>query len=343
MDGSSSRRVSEIVGYHHPDVSSLPKGQRRRRYVEAAENLNQHLSELDVDHLYHIGMDSDMPLEDMFGDVRCVCVGGSATRMESFANLLAKEADVPLPTGTALTNLSSTDRYSLFKVGPVLSVSHGIGGPSISIMLHEVTKLLMYAGVSLGSVSFIRIGTSGGLGVPPGSVVVSDKVFNAALEPWHEVVAVGRREKRATDLDQKLAELIMTSSGDDIEAIHASTMACDDFYEAQGRLDGVFCDYTDEDKMAFLKKAHDKGIRNIEMESAAFAAFCLKAGVHGAVVCATLVNRLDLDQLAAPKEELHSFSLRSQNVVVRYLKRHIFPAWRERMTAVPKAEMHPAV
>ena len=74
------------------------------------EDLNQHLSELDVDHLYHIGMDSDMPLEDMFGDVRCVCVGGSATRMESFANLLAKEADVPLPTGTALTNLSSTDR-----------------------------------------------------------------------------------------------------------------------------------------------------------------------------------------------------------------------------------------
>lgn len=44
-----------------------------------------------------------------------------------------------------------------------------------------------------------------------------------------------------------------------------------------------------QDKMAFLKKAHDKGIRNIEMESAAFAAFCLKAGVHGAVVCATLV------------------------------------------------------
>jgi len=34
----------------------------------------------------------------------------------------------------------------MFKVGPVLSVSHGMGVGSISILLHEIIKLLWHAG-----------------------------------------------------------------------------------------------------------------------------------------------------------------------------------------------------
>ncbi len=34
----------------------------------------------------------------------------------------------------------------MFKVGPVLSISHGMGVPSLSILLHEVLKLLAHAG-----------------------------------------------------------------------------------------------------------------------------------------------------------------------------------------------------
>ena len=48
----------------------------------------------------------------------------------------------------------------------------------------------------------------------------------------------------------------------------------------QGRLDGAFCDFTNEDKMAFLKRVHDKGIVNIEMESLCFAAMAHRAGVR---------------------------------------------------------------
>ena len=50
-------------------------------------------------------------------------------------------------------------------------------------------------------------------------------------------------------------------------------MTADDFYEGQGRLDGAICDYTEDDKMAFLERAYEKGVRNIEMESLTFAAF----------------------------------------------------------------------
>jgi uridine phosphorylase len=55
------------------------------------------------------------------------------------------------------------DRYSLYKVGPVLSVSHGIGCPSASVVLNELLKLIHYSGCK--DVTFFRVGTSGGLGI----------------------------------------------------------------------------------------------------------------------------------------------------------------------------------
>lgn len=58
----------------------------------------------------------------------------------------------------------------------MLSISHGIGNPSAAIILHETTKMLQYAGVDLSTVVFLRIGTSGGLGVSPGTVVLTTKV-----------------------------------------------------------------------------------------------------------------------------------------------------------------------
>ena len=44
----------------------------------------------------------------------------------------------------------------------------------------------------------------------------------------------------------------------------------------QGRLDGAVCDHTHEDKMAFLRRAHQLGVVNIEMECTAIAALCHK-------------------------------------------------------------------
>ena len=44
-----------------------------------------------------------------------------------------------------------------------LLLQHGMGMPSISIMMHEVIKLVSHADCS--NVTFFRIGTSGGLGI----------------------------------------------------------------------------------------------------------------------------------------------------------------------------------
>lgn len=56
----------------------------------------------------------------------------------------------------------STSRLRFITAVFVLSLQHGMGIPSVSIMLHEILKLVYYA--KCKDVTFIRIGTSGGIG-----------------------------------------------------------------------------------------------------------------------------------------------------------------------------------
>uniref|UniRef100_A0A8C0SS47 Nucleoside phosphorylase domain-containing protein n=1 Tax=Canis lupus familiaris TaxID=9615 RepID=A0A8C0SS47_CANLF len=233
----------------------------------------------------------------MFGDVKFVCVGGSPTRMEAFAKYMAKELGLDHPGAEYPNICAGTDRYAMFKVGPVLSVSHGIGIPSTSVMLHEVIKLLYHARCS--DVTVIRIGTSGGIGLEPGSVVVTQQAVDASFSPMFEQMVLGKRVVQRTDLDQELAKELMQCATDlpEFPTVLAKTMCTSDFYEGQGRLDGALCSYTEKDKQDYLRAAHAAGIRNIEMESSVLAAMCSACGIPVAVVCVTLLNRLDGDQV----------------------------------------------
>ena len=74
----------------------------------------------------------------------------------------------------------------MYKVGPVLSVSHGMGVPSLSILLHELIKLMWHAGVE--DPIFFRIGTCGGVGLTGGTVVVTEEAVDGRLLPVHENV-----------------------------------------------------------------------------------------------------------------------------------------------------------
>lgn len=55
-----------------------------------------------------------------------------------------------------------------------------MGVPSLSIMLIECIKLLYYA--KAVDVKFIRMGTSGGINVDPGTIVVSESAINGLLQ-----------------------------------------------------------------------------------------------------------------------------------------------------------------
>lgn len=250
-----------------------------------------------------------------------MCVGGSPWRMKSFIEYIAGELSLEDPKAEYPNICAGTDRYAMYKIGPVLSVSHGMGIPSIAIMLHELIKLLYHARCT--DVTIFRIGTSGGLGLEPGTVVVTKQSVDATFLPRLEQVILGNTVVRSTDLDQGLAEELLQCSMDlgQFETVIGNTMCTMDFYEGQARLDGAFCSYTEKDKQDYLTKAYESGVRNIEMESSVFAAMCKLSGLKAAVVCVTLLDRQKGDQLISSHEVLHSYQQRPQILVGHLIKK----------------------
>jgi uridine phosphorylase len=55
-----------------------------------------------------------------------------------------------------------------------------------------------------------------------------------------------------------------------------------------------------------MLRLKDAGVSNIEMESTAFTALTHKAGFKSAVVCVTLLDRLNEDQVIQEKTILYS-------------------------------------
>ncbi|KAK6970194.1 uridine phosphorylase 1 [Biomphalaria glabrata] len=287
---------------------------------------NPHINGMDEDVLYHIALSNKSNnLTEMFQDVKFVCFGGSPTRMHKFAEYLVEELQIKIPAGLKVTNIAhGSDRYVLYKVGPVISVSHGMGIPSLSIIFHEILKLIHHAGCS--DVIFFRIGTSGGLGLEPGSVVITEESVDGLLRPYMELSTLGMILQHPSKLDQDVARDLVSlanSEEDGYVTIIGKTMCTLDFYEGQARLDGAFCDYNEADKMAYLSRVHKRGIRNIEMESLCFAAYCYRAGIRGAVVCVTLLDRLKGDQITTPHDIMEEWQSRPQKLVAAYIKRKL--------------------
>lgn len=282
----------------------------------------------EVDYLYHLGLDTSMPLKEMFGDVRFVVTGGSPSRAQWFAQELYSQlqhvegAPARVP-GLGPVTIGKTDRYSLYKIGPVISVSHGMGMPSASILLHEIAKLLHYAGCR-DDVTIIRAGTSGGLGVPAGTVVISTSALDGHLRESYTLPILGKERVFSTVLDPELAEEIFQVGLEaGVPVCKGKTMATDCFYEGQGRTDGAICDYTAEEKFQFLHQLRDLGVRNIEMESAQFSAFTGRLHIKSAIVCVTIINRLEGDQITTTKEETDALINQGLSLVITFLKKKL--------------------
>ncbi|XP_058985604.1 uridine phosphorylase 1 isoform X2 [Musca domestica] len=291
---------------------------------------NPHLKTMKSDFLYHINVnvaDTDNPTEirEKFGDVKVVCMGGTKNRMLALAEHV--RTLLGLDDKQELVDIAEAgNRYAIYKVGPVLCCSHGVGMSTMSVVLHELLKLVHYA--QCDDPVFIRLGTSGGVGVAPGTVVVTKEAYNGYLRNEHEIAILGKKVLRPAIFDEQVAKDLMTCSSyqRDYEIVWGNTMAAECFYEGQGRLDGASCDYTEADKMAFLQRAFEKGIRNIEMEATMFSALTRHVGVKAADVCVTLLNRLNGDQVLLTKEQKEDFEHRPFTIVGEYIKKAVMPS-----------------
>lgn len=104
---------------------------------------NQHIYSFPNDILYHLGLGAEThDLVEMFGDVKVsntiplqfqtfgfqfVCMGGTPRRMKEFAYYMIEVLNLKPPTGMRLSDIAQQgQRYNMYKVGPILSVSVSI-------------------------------------------------------------------------------------------------------------------------------------------------------------------------------------------------------------------------
>ncbi|ESO96562.1 hypothetical protein LOTGIDRAFT_115900 [Lottia gigantea] len=273
------------------------------------------------DFLYHLGIDtSQVNCKEIFHDVKFVCLGGSTNRMLKFAKFINENlnGNSEEPYNYAY----KTDRYCLYKTGPILIANHGIGVPSLSVLLNEIFKLLFYAQCS--DVIFIRLGTCGGIGVEAGTVVITDNVVNGELEPIFSYVSIklGKRINITTTVDADLVREIYdhSSQNNSFTIVRGTTCSVDCFYEAQGRLDGALCDYTEEDRKQFFEKLQRNGVKNLEMESLGLFSYCHRAGYKAAMIAVALLNRLEADEPTSNIDMLKEWESRPFYTVLNFIR-----------------------
>ncbi|KAM5155728.1 LOW QUALITY PROTEIN: uridine phosphorylase 2 [Callospermophilus lateralis] len=313
-------------------ASILPASSRsmrpdRNTYNGKKRIKNSYLDSMDEGILYHLdlGTKTHNP-PAMCGDVKFDCVGGSPNRMRAFAMFMHKELRLEGDGEDIKDICARTDRYGMFKTGPVLSISL-TWHPSISIMLHEFIKLLHHAWCC--DVIIIRIGTSGGIGeIAPGSVVITDTTVDSFFHPQFEQVILDNVVTRSTELDKELAEELFNHSKEipNFPTLIGHTCV-HDFYKGQGRLDGALCSFSKEKKLDYLKRAYKAGVRNIEMESTVFAAMCGLCGLKAASVCVTLLDRLECrlecDQINLSHDVLMGYQQRPQLLISNFIKKQL--------------------
>jgi len=178
------------------------------------ENVNSNLKDMDVDILYHLGIDtSDLgAIKAKFGDVKVVAMGGSRGRVITFAKYAYEQLKnyYQMKEEDATTDLAKkAGRFVMYKVGPILTLNHGMGFGCLSIALHEVVKLLHYAEAT--DVSLIRMGTSGGLGVEPGNVILTKNGYDATLQEGHEVTTVGKKTRFPSPSGENSRDIVRSS------------------------------------------------------------------------------------------------------------------------------------
>jgi len=304
----------EETTLNHPKFNDFSTSICKNKNLESyAEN----------DTMYHFGINTQThDIKKIFGKVRVVITGGSQSRIISLGKLLHQKYinDDEEPHDYAI----QAGRYSMFCVNHVLTFNHGMGTGSASIAFHECLKLLDYAGVKKSDVSLIRIGTCGGIGVNPGTICLTRSVLTETLEENFPFVECGKVKPMPMILDSELGDTLSEiASNLGVSSLVCKTLGTNDFYLGQGRLDGAFCDYDEDERYNFLKLLHDKGVRNIEMESHTFAAFCNRANVQGAVMCVALLNRLgktcENDQVTADSGTMKAWMDKALQVLLEYV------------------------
>ncbi len=267
-------------------------------------------------YIYNLNLTITKDVLKLFSDIKCVILQGSHERTLNLTIKLANIFNI-----NHSKNLFAGSSYVGYRVGNILLVSHGMGNTSIVTLLHSLSKLLYYA--DSRDAKYIRVGTSGGIGVQPGSIILTDTAFMPNLIPGFLVPTAKGDVIYPTKMNHELNLDILQSQPFDLdfEIIIGNTIAADDFYLGQARFDGAITPkFNHEERSLYFKKLQANNIYNFEMESTALAGFCNRAKIDVTMIAVTLIDRLQGDQIKATDNELALYLERLMIVVINYLK-----------------------
>jgi uridine phosphorylase len=253
-------------------------------------------------------------------DVKAVIMAGSGGRIKEFAQRWSE-----LNAGSEIVAFPKEDRFVTRYSAGVLFASHGMGMPSASIALQELMRMVFFLKRgdfdAMDEVFWCRVGTSGGVGLPVGTVVVTSEGLMADLRPFRLLNGgVGEYWFDGHFPAATAQAIIEANEYADFDIISGKTVAGNEFFLEQFRLHGAICLETPESKMGWLTWLQENGVANIEMEGAMIAGYLNQWGFSKfAMICCTLLNRLEGDQVTASPERLHKFSEDSGVALFNYL------------------------
>ena len=272
------------------------------------------------DVYYHFGVASSDPILAKLRDVKAVIMAGSGGRIKEFAQRWSE-----LNGGAEIVAFHKEDRFVTRYTAGVLFASHGMGMPSASIALQELMRMVFFLKRgdldAMDEVFWCRVGTSGGVGLPGGTVVVSSEGLMADLKPYRLLNGgTGEYWFDGHFPPSTSQAIIAANEHTDFEIVAGKTVAGNEFFLEQFRLDGAICLETPETKMGWLSWIHDNGVANIEMEGAMLAGYLNWWGFSQfAMICCTLLDRLEGDQVTATAAQLHKYSEDSGVALFNYL------------------------
>lgn len=272
------------------------------------------------DVYYHFGVSSTDALLEPLRDVRAVILAGSGGRIKEFAQRWSS-----LNCGSEIISFPKEDRFVTRYTAGVLFASHGMGMPSASIAVQELMRMVYFLKHgdigAMGDIFWARVGTSSGVGLPGGTIVVSSEGLQADLKPYRLLQgARGTYWFEGTFPAATREAIVAASEGTGLSVVSGRTIAVNEFFlELSGR-DGAIRLETAQGEQEFLDWLHENGVANIEMEGAMLAAYMNHWGFTSfAMICAVLLNSREGSQVTATPEQLHSFSEGSADVLFNYL------------------------
>lgn len=276
-----------------------------------------------VDHLYHFGISSADEILASMKDLKAIVLGGSPHRIARMAKTWSDNNKK-----SPMLKFPKDERFTVYYTHGVLFSSHGMGMPSMSIAIQELMKLVYF--VKKGNLSEVekvfwcRVGTSGGVGLEPGSVVISTESVLPDLKPYRLFVAGVETYFTSKFPEKCIDEIIKANANEKMNIVKGKTIGGDSFYIEQNRIDGAIAMCDEKGKMEWLKKAEKFGVKNIEMETPMMVGLLNHWGFpRFAAICCTLLNRLHGDQVTSTVQELEQYSMNAEKVLWNYLNSFI--------------------